>query len=508
MTADNMDIDIPQVSSVENSSNRDDLVDKLVNILNQVSKSTSTLDARYIWKSLKDIAVIRHELNEESLSILIELVYPDESVYKGPLLKAVKPNAKAVVESASKFRSQYPASFYQLQEDGSTFDVSSELNSFIHYLVQLLLFDTNKVEELQKFCRAQVIPGVLERYNNRMLDLVNAKLWFYVCRANELSETPIDSQLISEMMQFLKTATLKHDNETRAALITFILRQYLRLGEVELAADLVSKVEFPSGNNVSNPLEARYYFYLSKIHAIQLDYSQSNEFVIAALRKAPHTKNSLGFLQQANKLQCCIQLLMGDIPELSFFHQRGLEQSLLPYYHITKAVKLGDLNLFTSSLSKYKKQLSQDSNYQLCVRLRSNVIKTGIRMISLTYKRISLKDICLKLQLDSEQTAEYMVSRAIRDGVIEAKINHGEGYIETSELLNVYNTKQPQRIFDERIKFANRLHSEYVTGMRFPDARDKKLKGKKDSTPEDFEGSVNLDVMDLSDLDSDLDDML
>ena len=230
--------------------------------------------------------------------------------------------------------------------------------------------------------------------------------------------------------------------------------------------------------------------------------------MISALRKAPHTKNSLGFLQQANKLQCCIQLLMGDIPELTFFHQRGLEKSLSPYYHITKAVKLGDLNLFTSSLSKYKNQLIQDSNYQLCVRLRSNVIKTGIRMISLTYKKISLKDICLKLHLDSEQTVEYMVSRAIRDGVIEAKINHEEGYIETSELLNVYSTKQPQEVFDERIRFVNHLHSEYVTGMRYPDARDKRSKGDNDSSPENFEAALDLDGMDLSDFDSDMEDML
>lgn len=44
-------------------------------------------------------------------------------------------------------------------------------------------------------------------------------------------------------------------------------------------------------------------------------------------------------------------------------------------------------------------------------RLRHNVIKTGVRMISLSYSRISLKDICLKLQLDSEEDAEYIVAK-------------------------------------------------------------------------------------------------
>lgn len=43
--------------------------------------------------------------------------------------------------------------------------------------------------------------------------------------------------------------------------------------------------------------------------------------------------------------------------------------------------------------------------------LRHNVIKTGLRMISISYSRISLKDICLKLHLDSEEDAEYIVAK-------------------------------------------------------------------------------------------------
>ncbi|CAH00640.1 proteasome regulatory particle lid subunit RPN3 [Kluyveromyces lactis] len=506
MSSDAMDIDSVPEAAVDNNSNEDAVVDKLLEILKQVSKSTLSMDSRYVWKSLRDFAALRHDVTVENTSILVNLVYPDDSSYKKYLLKTIHPTSRPKVENAVKFREEYPASLYQLQQDGTSLDVSSEVNSFVHYIVQSLLLDSNRIDELQQFNKTHVIPQVLKQYNNRNLDLINAKIWFYINRANELTSTPNDSSLLAEMMQYLKSATLKHDNETKATLITSILRQYLRLGEIELAADFVSKVEFPSGDNVSSPLEARYYFYLSKIHAIQLDYSQSHEYVISALRKAPHTKNSLGFLQQANKLQCCIQLLMGDIPELTFFHQKGLEKSLLPYYHITKAVKLGDLNLFTQSLSKYKKELVQDSNYQLCVRLRSNVIKTGIRMISLTYKKISLKDICLKLHLDSEQTVEYMISRAIRDGVIEAKINHEEGYIETSELLNVYSTKQPQQVFDERIRFVNHLHSDYVTGMRFPDSREED--NSKKLSDESLETTMDLNSMNLSDFDSDLDDVI
>ncbi len=44
--------------------------------------------------------------------------------------------------------------------------------------------------------------------------------------------------------------------------------------------------------------------------------------------------------------------------------------------------------------------------------MRHNVIKTGVRMISLSYSRISLADIAQKLQLDSPEDAEFIVAKA------------------------------------------------------------------------------------------------
>lgn len=52
-------------------------------------------------------------------------------------------------------------------------------------------------------------------------------------------------------------------------------------------------------------------------------------------------------------------------------------------------------------------------------------------MISLSYSRISLADIAMKLQLDSPQDAEYIIAKAIRDGVIEASLDHQDGYMQS-----------------------------------------------------------------------------
>lgn len=512
-------------------------VEHFVSVLKELAKSNlTTTDSRHVWRALNELTTLRKKglLISETLSVLCDSLYPDTDPRhdKKHLLQYLNDNYVTSVKDASKIRDSYPVRFYQVVNNSPIdkkpfIEVAPSINSFVHLIVQIHLFDSHKFDLLNLFNQKVVLPNILKRYtsssdetkdisnnnynnnniNRSSLDLINSKLWFYITLGYEKVDKNINNNLIelrSEMMKFLKLSTLRHDNETKAMLIVSILRNFITLGEINYASDFVSKIEFPS-NDVTSSLEARYYFYLSKINAIQLNYSTANDYIIAAIRKAPHNKNSLGFLQQANKLHGVIQLLMGDIPELSFFHQTDMQQSLYPYYHLTNTVKLGDLNKFTNVLTKFKKQLIKDDNYQLCVRLRSNVIKTGIRIISLTYKRISLKDICLKLSLDSEQTVEYMVSRSIRDGVIEANINHKDGYIETTELLNVYDTRDPQRVFDERIRFINQLHDESVLAMRYPDDKKKHLKKQNDDSSITNNGDF-LDDGDLSDI-SDLDDL-
>jgi 26S proteasome regulatory subunit N3 len=95
------------------------------------------------------------------------------------------------------------------------------------------------------------------------------------------------------------------------------------------------------------------------------------------------------------------------------------------------------LQKFQETLAKYGDVFHADKNMTLILRLRHNVIKTGIRRISVSYARISLKDICLKLQLDSEEDAEYIVAKAIRDGVIDATIDHENGFMK-SNVFGIY----------------------------------------------------------------------
>ena len=55
-----------------------------------------------------------------------------------------------------------------------------------------------------------------------------------------------------------------------------------------------------------------------------------------------------------------------------------------------------------------------DKTANLIVRLRHNVIRTGLRRINLAYSRISLADVAKKLGLASAEDTECIVAKAIR----------------------------------------------------------------------------------------------
>ena len=50
-------------------------------------------------------------------------------------------------------------------------------------------------------------------------------------------------------------------------------------------------------------------------------------------------------------------------------------------------------------------------------------------------------------------------AQAIRDGVIEANINHEKGYVQSKETMDIYGTREPQLAFHQRISFCLDIHN-------------------------------------------------
>ena len=134
-------------------------------------------------------------------------------------------------------------------------------------------------------------------------------------------------------------------------------------------------------------------------------------------------------------------------------------------------MRIGDLELFRIVADKFSGTFNSDRTHNLIVRLRHNVIRTGLRNISISYSRISLADVARKLRLDSENPvadAESIVAKAIRDGAVDAIIDHANGWMVSKETGNVYSTNEPQIAFNSRIAFCLNMHNEAVRALRFP----------------------------------------
>jgi 26S proteasome regulatory subunit N3 len=131
-----------------------------------------------------------------------------------------------------------------------------------------------------------------------------------------------------------RTASLRHDDETQASLINRLLRNYLHYSLYDQADKLVSKTTFPA--SASNPQFARYHYYLGRIKAVQLNYTDAHTNLRQAIRRAPPGKIAPGFYQAVHKLSVVVELLMGDIPDRGLFRHPVLEKALSGYFDIVK----------------------------------------------------------------------------------------------------------------------------------------------------------------------------
>ena len=129
---------------------------------------------------------------------------------------------------------------------------------------------------------------------------------------------------------------------------------------------------------------------------------------------------------------------------------------------MTQAVKSGDVARFDKVIKDFSAQFNADHTNTLITRLHHNVIKTAVKTISLAYSKITFADIAEKLRLDSPEDAEFIVAKAIRDGVIEAELDHRQGIMQSKDTSDVYSTREPQIAFNQRIEFCLDLHNHSV----------------------------------------------
>lgn len=194
---------------------------------------------------------------------------------------------------------------------------------------------------------------------------------------------------------------------------------------------------------------------------------------------------------------------MGEIPNRKIFSHPDYKKSLAPYYQVVTSVKAGDMETFKKLLQSHHSVFQKDKNLTLIQRLRHTVIKFGLKKINISYSKISIEDIKQKLGLDSREETEQIVAKAIRDGVIDAIVDHDNKWMKSQEIPDVYTSNDPQNILHKRIKFCMELHNDAVKALEYPPKEDKRDFGDLDEERSTKEEDILASLLEDMGMDGD-----
>jgi len=469
--------------------------------LRTIHAATSAGDARVVGRIMRSFANLRRNLTTEVLVKLLEEFVDADRPFKATFIEMASVGADVVMEEPAPPPPKEGEPVVEKKKIETKFPqfpkpYPPEFEAYALLLVLIRLIDKKQRE---KEAVNLLVPW-LKTFNRRTLDFFNTRAYFYMSMAYERSGEL--EQIRAELLAAYRTACLRHDVMGQATLMNLVLRNYLAYNLYEQALKFVKKTEFPESR--PNSQYARYLFYIGQIKAVQLEYSDSHSKLMQAIRKAPtNSAAALGFKLSAYKLAIIVELLTGGVPDRSTFMQKELRVQLRPYYAITQAVRSGDLNAFKGVIERHEALFKKDKTLTLINRLRYNVIKTGLRSINLSYSSISLKDICAKLGLESEQDAAGVVAKAIVDGVIDATIDFDNQCVKSQQKHDVYSSCEPQKAFHKRISFCLQMHNDTVKAMAYPDEND----NKDEEDPEKRREREKEQLANIDD-DGDDDDML
>lgn len=206
--------------------------------------------------------------------------------------------------------------------------IEVEIYLFLYILAALVKY---KLEAAALKTVAQVLARC-QQFNRRTLDPFQAKVYTYYASIHEQFARDQLPAIRNTLLLAHRTACLQYDEIGQATLVNLLLRNYLQENLFEQAYKFVTKSTFPE--SVSNNQFVRYLYYVGKIQAVQLEYTESYTKLMQSIRKAPQN-TAIGFRRTVYKLAIIVQLLMGEVPERNVFNQEELRKALAPYLQLT-----------------------------------------------------------------------------------------------------------------------------------------------------------------------------
>ncbi|KAI8105848.1 hypothetical protein M9434_000428 [Picochlorum sp. BPE23] len=470
----------------EEDSKVQTIQDKLLDNVRLIEEAVKEKEPRLISsRLLRQTQVLKGELTAEGIVLFVQ-------TYLGGVGETSLERCQNVLKECGHGFSEVdyeskPEEMEQ-EEDGATQKkkkkkaeiavIEAELYAYV--VASMYLVQNKAWSDVLRVC--QVGVGVLMEHNTRIVDPMGARLYSYMSLASEKMGTL--SQIRGMLLQLYRAAVLRHDSIGQETLLNLLLRNYLHYKLYDQAEALRAKAQPETYK--SSAQHCRLLYYHGRIQAVLLEYSDAKEALVQASRKAPLAAK--GFRLQVAKWLIVVRLLLGEVPNRSEVAPADLRSMMHPYFELAKAVGAGDVNVFMEVASKYQSSFESDGLRHVVARLRANVIRSGVRRIATAYSRISLSDISNKLGLTNVSDAEYIVSKAIRDGGITAELDHETGIMTCSSVTDVYSTDEPLNAFHARIAFCLDVYNEAYKAIRHdPKARKTWNAWPKDVEEEDIE---------------------
>lgn len=508
--------------------------------LQKVAKPQTKEDAEEQKENLKRLAVERQEAAEKK-RIADQQAKDKQQADNGETKDKSLPDSDATASASAAKPSVKPAmtEAEKAKVDLTTLTPNAPAQPAVDLFLRLLLLLFAVDQRLLPFALQQsqsLYDDVLCLSSaSRCVDLLTSRIFHlhaYCHEWNHSLPTMLESQL-----RAYRTCVLQHNVTGQATLTNCILRNHILQHQYTQADTFRLKAVFPgqadgegeeaqtsssAADLVSSGDAARYAYYSGRLESIQLLYSDAFAHLSVAIRKAPQQGDAaIQFRIQCTRLQLLVQLLMGEIPDRAVFvnvESPLLQEALVPYLALTRAVRVGDLAAFERVCTQYDSVFASAGHVSLIVRLRHAVIKTGLRKLSTAYSRLSLLAVRQRLALQcSPLDVESIVAKAISDGVIEAKIKHVNGQaILVSETgtteaeassIDATNSssgsadphaghrlscQQQQSALDKRIRFTNSLMSASIKALRFPASASGARKGITETQDESDEDDDEL----------------
>jgi hypothetical protein len=272
------------------------------------------------------------------------------------------------------------------------------------------------------------------------------------------------------------------------------LRRMLLKNYIEEAGHFISNCEFPE--HEQNIQLCKFLFYKGYYMGLTGNLRQSGLLLGQALQKAPESylksesRSTKNFKLLTQKHLIVVSLLQSESPPRKLFR----DPRLAKYKQLVLLVSKGHFKKFRDHLEQCQEQFKRDLVFPLLLKLKSVVIKNGLKKLSQAYSSLSVIELMFKLGLHNEKKLEV-------DAFLAKVMSKMNRFTLDSSLKTVIFKRETRALSDDsvrealarRVEHVKSLEEQMVRALKFPEEKEEQEKPENEE-----EDEFDLDDLDFS----------